>query len=56
MKLTTFTVLLSLYSSVRGQGVDNCIAFKDDPACGCTLQDGKVINLKTLGKQNGQPA
>ena len=56
MKLTTFTVLLSLCSFVRGQGVNTCIPFKDDPACGCTLQDGKVINLKTLGKQDGQPA
>ena len=56
MKLTTFIVLLLLCSYVRGQGVDSCVAFKDDPACGCTLQDGKVINLRSLGHQNGQPA
>ena len=56
MKLTTFVVLLVQCSFVWGQGVDTCVAFKDDPACGCTLQDGKVIDLKTLGLQNGKPA
>ena len=54
MKLTTFTVLL-LCSFVKGQGVDTCTPFKD-PACGCTLQDGKVIDLSGLGRQDHQPA
>ena len=56
MKLTTFAVLLLLCSFVKGQGVDTCTPFKDDPACGCTLQDGKVIDLSGLGQQNNQPA
>ena len=52
-KLTAVAVLL-LCSYVRGQGT--CTAFKDHPACGCTLQNGQVIDLSSVGKQDHKPA
>ena len=47
--------LLLLCLIAKGQQ-DFCVPFPKDPACGCTLKDGKTINLTSEGKQNGQPA
>ena len=34
---------------------DTCLPFPDDPACGCTLKDGKTIDLRNVGSQDGHP-
>ena len=51
--------LLLLCLFAKGQQ-DFCVPFPKDPACGCTLTDGKTIgktiDLSSEGKQNGQPA
>ena len=56
MKLTTFIAVLLLCSLERGQAQNTCTALAEAPACGCTLADGKVIDLRSVGKENGQPA
>ena len=53
MKLTAVAVLL-LCSYVKGQ--NTCTAFKDHPECGCTLDNGAVIDLSGIGNQNDKPA
>ena len=51
-------LLVLLCLSATGQALqDYCVPFKDDPACGCTfLESGETIDLRRLGKQNGEPA
>ena len=58
LKMELFIIsglLLSLYPLATGQE-DACVAFPNDPACGCTFPDGKTIDLRSVGKQNGEPA
>ena len=47
--------ILILYSIVKGQE-DTCVPFPDNQACGCTFKDGKIIDLRSLGNQDGHPA
>jgi len=54
MKLATLAILLFLCSFVRGQS--GCTPFVDAPACGCTLQNGKIINMRPDGNPSGGPA
>ena len=56
MKITAFAVLLLLCSLETGQAQDTCTPIVEAPTCACALNDGKIIDLRSVANQNGQPA
>ena len=60
MKLTTFIVLLLLCLLVERRQAQNytCRPLVEAPTCACELNigEGMVVDLRSLAKQNGQPA
>ena len=58
LELTSVGILI-LCSFVKGKVIvqqDTCLPFPDNPACGCTLKDGKTIDLRNVGSRDGHPA
>ena len=56
MKLTAFAVLLLLRSLETGSAQYSCAPIVEAPTCACVLDDLKVIDLRSVANQNGQPA
>ena len=50
-------ISIILFSYVKGhQGDCECVPFRNEPACGCKLSNGKTIDLGSLGSQNDSAA
>ena len=60
MKLTTFIVLTLVCLLVERRQAQNftCTPLPEAPTCACVLNigEGMVVDLRSLAKQNGQPA
>jgi len=53
----SFAAVLIIFSYVKGhQGDCECVPFRNESACGCTLSNGKSIDLRSVGSQNDSAA